>query len=50
MRGVDPEVDGHRGDAFIGSCESARLLLDLSADLIEVCEPLVFTVQELTEL
>lgn len=45
---VDLQVDGDRRDAFAGSCESVCLCRDLSADLIEVCELLSFTVEKFT--
>lgn len=47
IRGVDTEVDGDRGDAFVGSSETVCFRFDLLADLIKVYKLPSFTVQEL---
>lgn len=46
VRGVNPQVDGDGGDAFVGPCDTVRLSLDLLADLIEVGELFPFAVEE----
>lgn len=48
MRGVNPEVDGDRGDAFVGPCDAVCLSLDLLTDLVKVCELFPFAVEEFT--
>lgn len=45
MRGVDTQVDGHRGDALVG-CNAISLCLDLLPDLIKICELFALTVKE----
>ncbi|TNN81485.1 hypothetical protein EYF80_008257 [Liparis tanakae] len=35
VRGVNTQVDGDGGDAFVGPCDTVRLCLDLLANLIE---------------
>lgn len=47
MRGVDTQVDGHGGDAFIGPRDAVCLGLDLLPDLIKICELFALTVEEL---
>lgn len=46
VRGVNTQVDGDGGDAFVGPCDTVRLCLDLLANLIEVCELLPFAMEE----
>lgn len=48
MRGVDTQVDGHRGDALVGPGNAVSLCLDLLPDLVKVCELFALTVEELS--
>ncbi len=50
MRGVDTQVDGHRGDALVGSSDAVSLRLNLLPDLIKVCKLFALTVEELSIL
>lgn len=50
MRGVDAQIDGHRRDALVGSCDPVGLGLDLLPDLIEVGELFALTVEKLSKL
>lgn len=50
MRGVDPQVDGHRGDALVGSGDTVSLCLDLLSDFIKIYELFTLTVKELSIL
>lgn len=47
MRGIHPQVDGHRGDALVGPGDAVSLCLNLLPDLIEICELFALTVEEL---
>ncbi len=46
MRGVDTQVDGHRGDALVGPSDAVSLRLDLLSDFIKICELFALTVEE----
>lgn len=48
--GVDPQVDGHWADSFVGSGHSVRFSFDLLTNFIKVGELLAFAVQELSVL
>lgn len=47
MRGVDTQVDGHRGDALVCSSDAVGLCLDLLPHLIKIGELFTLTVEEL---
>lgn len=44
---VDPQVDGHWGDAFVGPRDPVGLRFDLLSDFIKVCKLFGLTVQKL---
>lgn len=44
---VDPKVDGHWGDAFVGPRDPVSLRFDLLPDFIEVCKLFGLAVQKL---
>lgn len=44
---VDPQVDGHRGDAFVGPRDPVGLRFDLLPDFIKVCKLFGLAVQKL---
>lgn len=44
---VDPKVDGHWGDAFVGPRDPVSLCFDLLPDFIEVCKLFGLAVQKL---
>lgn len=45
---VDPQVDGHWGDAFVGPRDPVSLRFDLLPDFIKVCKLFGLTVQKLS--
>lgn len=47
VRRVDPQVDGHWGDAFVGPRDPVGLRFDLLSDLIKVCKLFRLTMQKL---
>lgn len=47
MRGIDAQVYGHRGDAFVGAGDAVGLSLDLLPDLVKIDELFALTVEEL---
>lgn len=44
---VDPQVDGHWGDAFVGTRDPVSLRFDFLPDFIKVCKLFGFAVQKL---
>lgn len=48
VRWVDPQVDGHWGDAFVGSRDPVGLCFDLLPDFIKVCKLFGLAMQKLS--
>lgn len=44
MGRIDSEVNGHRGNPFVGASNTIRFSLDLQTDLLKICEFLSFAV------
>lgn len=47
MRGIDAQVDGNRGDAFVGPGDPVGFCFDLLPNLIKICELFALTMEEL---
>jgi len=48
IRGVDTQVDGHRGDAPVAPGDAVSLCLDLLPDLVKIDKLFALTVKELS--
>lgn len=50
IRRIDPQIDGHIGNAFVAARHSVRLSFNFLSDLVKVNKLLALAVQELAKL